>query len=64
MKKKDDKKEVAILLGKSPRTLENWRHQRIGPQCFWISNKVMYLSVDVDAWISKQKYQSRHCSMI
>lgn len=47
-------KQVAKLLGISPRTLESWRQQEIGPPCFRISPAaIRYRPEDLQGWLTQ-----------
>lgn len=44
-------REVARMIGISPRTLAKWRQRGIGPQCVRLGyNLVVYRPSDIDAW--------------
>jgi hypothetical protein len=45
--------EAAAYLGRSPRTLQNWRNNlRTGPRYSGVRNGIRYRLSDLDAWIS------------
>ena len=51
-------REVAALLGLSPRTLDRYRVSGDGPAFHKFGNRVRYLRTDVEAWASKRRRQS------
>ncbi|MCE2474822.1 MAG: helix-turn-helix domain-containing protein [Alphaproteobacteria bacterium] len=51
-------REVADLLGLSPRTLDRYRVSGDGPAFHKFGNRVRYLRADVEAWASKRRRQS------
>ncbi len=51
-------REVAALLGLSPRTLDRYRVSGDGPAFHKFGNRVRYLRADVEAWASKRRRQS------
>lgn len=51
--------EVAATLGIKPKTLKNWRSQRIGPPPTYIGSKVvMYAREDVEDWVATVRARS------
>lgn len=51
-------REVAALLGLSPRTLDRYRVSGDGPEFHKFGNRVRYLRADVEAWASKRRRRS------
>ena len=47
-------KEVAALLGKTTRTLVEWRRKGIGPAYAVIGHKVVYLHESLVEWMTEQ----------
>jgi hypothetical protein len=44
--------QAAAYLGRSPRTLQNWRNNlRTGPRYSGVRNGIRYRVSDLDAWI-------------
>ncbi len=50
--------ELAVLLGKSVRTLANWRCARIGPRFVKLGNSVRYPVADVEDWIKANRVET------
>lgn len=52
-------KEVAELLGFSPRTLQAWRVRGGGPEYVEVSSRcIRYRRCDLDAWIEERRRRS------
>ena len=51
-------REVATMLGLSPRTLDRYRVSGDGPQFHKFGNRVRYLRSDVEAWASTRRRRS------
>jgi len=47
--------EVAAYLGKSPRTVEGWRHRGTGPAWHRVGRSPRYFKRDVLAWVRRQQ---------
>ena len=47
--------EVAAQLGITPRTLERWHNQRVGPPRVRLGRKVLYRHQAVVEWITKNE---------
>lgn len=52
---KRDTKGLADRTGIKPKTLDNWRSQRIGPPYYKLGGRVVYDDAEVDAWISARR---------
>jgi len=46
-------KDVATIYGLSEGTLANLRYHKRGPRYYKISRKVLYLTEDIEAWITR-----------
>jgi excisionase family DNA binding protein len=44
-------KQLAAALGKSPRTVEDWRAQKRGPKWVKVGGHVRYRTEDVEKWL-------------
>ncbi|MEO5706987.1 MAG: DNA-binding protein [Alteraurantiacibacter sp.] len=56
-----DTKMAAPLIGVCVGTLENWRHQGVGPKFIKSPSrrgKVLYDPLDIEDWKSSRRYQS------
>lgn len=51
----DDKAGTAALLGVSPRTLDRWWNERIGPPRVKLGHKVLYHRPAVLDWVKAQE---------
>lgn len=52
-KEKLDTKEAAVIVGRKPKTLRDWRWKGIGPKWSQDPNKkVTYLLKDLEAWLN------------
>jgi len=49
-----NQREVAALLGLSPRTLERYRCTGFGPRYHKLGRRVLYRSADIDTWIASR----------
>ncbi len=45
--------QLADLLSVSPRTLERWRVEGIGPQFTRAGRRILYRMTDVDCWLEQ-----------
>lgn len=45
-------KEVAMRCGVSPRTVEGWRNNGLGPHYLYVGARIMYKVSDVDQWLA------------
>ncbi|WP_327475291.1 helix-turn-helix domain-containing protein [Frateuria sp.] len=52
-------KVAAEYLGVSPRTLEDWRAKKMGPNYVRVGHKVRYEPSELEAFISKVSISSR-----
>ena len=50
--------ELGRMIGKSERTLANWRCARIGPRFVKLGNSVRYPSADVREWIMSSRVET------
>ena len=54
---------AATYLGFTPRTLQNWRHERKGPSFIQISPRVIRYDVrDLDRWVEEKRVSSPSAS--
>ena len=51
-------RELAALLGLSPRTLDRYRVSGGGPKFYKFGNRVRYARADVEAWAAERRYSS------
>ncbi len=51
-------RDVASLLGLSPRTLDRYRVSGAGPKFHKFGNRVRYARADVEAWAAERRYSS------
>jgi hypothetical protein len=47
-----DRKNAAIYLGFSPKTLADWAVKAVGPRYALVGGRVFYFKSDLDAWVS------------
>ena len=51
-------REAATWLRSKERTLERWRHQRMGPAFVRVGRHVVYRLEDLQAWVERQTNQA------
>ena len=49
------KGETAVLIRRSPRTLDHWRLTGGGPPAFRVGRRLYYLRSDVIKWLAEQR---------
>lgn len=55
-----DQDEVALFIGCSVRTLEVWRHKKIGPPFFRVGGRFIRYDLDkVKAWSTSKEVQAQ-----
>ena len=47
--------DVAVMLGCTVRTLENWRARRTGPPFIRLGNRVVYREAALEQWLVQQE---------
>jgi predicted DNA-binding transcriptional regulator AlpA len=47
--------KAAKLLGVKPRTLTNWRAEKVGPAFIKVGRSVYYTNADITAWLTSQR---------
>ena len=52
-----DEKGAANFLGKSPRTLQRWRHQKIGPPYHDVHGTIFYRITDLEGYLSQWRVE-------
>lgn len=51
---------AADYVGRSTKTLSNWRHQGIGPPYHKAGGRVFYLVSEIDEWLQSGKVEANH----